>query len=509
MTTVAGTRGSPARGRVRALVRARWRMIRPAGARPLLAVPVLLLLAAPLVAIWVGSGLPRNYVAEAALLLPAAITGLLVTSVLSPMLVGGGFELIPDSQLTAYPLRPRTRVDSSLLLAPLNLAWSLQTCALAAATAYVAEGPLAPWVPGLLVILLAATLSVLGHAAAWLLLGWARTPWRRAAAAAVVAAVVTVAVLRLRELALVDVAAALGADRLAAVLGTAAERAEVAAAIAAGLVVVAVVAHEVAVAACGWSLRRQVVRLARDDDRPVRRRSPGRSPLADLVAVDRAGVWRSVPLRRGALVIGITPGVLALLAPLDGAVLTLLPPLVATGAALLFPINAFCLDGSGALWRASLPGQAGLALSAKARVSTEVVLGAVLVTVACGLVRMRDPLTVAGALAIAGSAVGCVALVVTRALRWSVTRPYRADLRGPRDTPAPPGTLAWYSARLAVIAAVTGTAYGVCLQADSVPGVLVVSLLVAAASAWSWAGTRRRWRDPRVRARVASTVATG
>ena len=35
--------------------------------------------------------------------------------------------------------------------------------------------------------------------------------------------------------------------------------------------------------------------------------------------------------------------------------MTVLPGLVASGGALLFGVNAWCLDGRGALWRESLP----------------------------------------------------------------------------------------------------------------------------------------------------------
>jgi hypothetical protein len=467
------------------------------------------LLVAPVLAIWLGGSLPKDYVAEATLLLPAGVTGLLVTSILSPLLVGGGFELVPEAQLVAFPLRPRTRVDVSLLLTPLNLAWVVQTCALATATAYVSEGPLAPWVPGLVAVLLAGVLAVVGLLLSWLLLGWARTPRRRAIAAAVTTVTVVVIVWRLRELALVDVAAAFGADRLATALEVVAGGWPAALAVTTGLHLVGLAAHEAAVRAAGWALRRPVVRLARDDDRPVRRRAARRSVDADLRALDRAGVWRSVPLRRGALVIGLTPAVLTLLAPLDWAVLTLLPPLVATGAGLLFAVNAFALDGSGALWRASLPGLADRALRAKAVVSAEVVAGPVLVTLAAAMIRVEGPPTVSRLACVAGSAIACTALVVSRGLRWSVVHPYRADLRGPRDTPAPPGALALYSARLAILTSVTGTAYGVCLQAGSLVGALVVSLLVAAVVAWSLVGTTRRWSDPRVRAHVAAVVAAG
>src|SRR4051794_41953804 len=74
--------------------------------------------------------------------------------------------------------------------------------------------------------------------------------------------------------------------------------------------------------------------------------------------MDRASVWRSRSLRRGLLVLGILPGAAAALADLPWSSLVLLPALVSAGAGLLFGVNAFCLDGPGAVWLGSLPGDA-------------------------------------------------------------------------------------------------------------------------------------------------------
>ena len=84
------------------------------------------------------------------------------------------------------------------------------------------------------------------------------------------------------------------------------------------------------------------------------RRLP-RSPLAGLVRTDRGSVWRAVPMRRGLAVLAIGPGVVALAGNLDWPQMTILPGLVASGGALLFGVNAWCLDARGGLWRESLP----------------------------------------------------------------------------------------------------------------------------------------------------------
>jgi hypothetical protein len=105
--------------------------------------------------------------------------------------------------------------------------------------------------------------------------------------------------------------------------------------------------------------------------------------------------------------------------------------------------------------------------------------------------------------------VSCTALVVATAMHLSVTRPHRADLRGPRDTPAPPGTMAVYSARLAVVTTTVGLFFSAATWGRSVVPVLVLTLGLLAWAAFSWSRTRRRWADPVVRARVVSTVSAG
>ena len=77
--------------------------------------------------------------------------------------------------------------------------------------------------------------------------------------------------------------------------------------------------------------------------------------LGGMVRIDRGSVWRAVPMRRGAGVLAIGPGVVALLGDLQWDSMTILPGLVASGGALLYGVNAWCLDSRGALWRESLP----------------------------------------------------------------------------------------------------------------------------------------------------------
>ena len=61
-------------------------------------------------------------------------------AVLAPLVAGGGNELFPTEQLAAYPITARTQYLASLVLTPLNLAWTTQLVALVGLTAYV-SGP--------------------------------------------------------------------------------------------------------------------------------------------------------------------------------------------------------------------------------------------------------------------------------------------------------------------------------------------------------------------------------
>jgi hypothetical protein len=228
-----------------------------------------------------------------------------------------------------------------------------------------------------------------------------------------------------------------------------------------------------------------------------------------LLRIDRASVWRSPPLRRGVLVLAVLPVVAALVAGLPWSSIALLGPLVASGAALLFGINALSLDGSGAVWVASLPHDPLDVLRAKARVVTEVVGSAVLVVIVGAGARAGSWPDVQQVTSVVAGSLACTALVVATALRLSVTRPHRADLRGPRDTPAPPGTMALYSVRLALLTTPVALVFSVLTLGPTPLIPLAVAAVCLLWAVWSWRGTRRRWSDPVTRARVVGVVASG
>ena len=119
--------------------------------------------------------------------------------------------------------------------------------------------------------------------------------------------------------------------------------------------------------------------------------------------------------------LGVLPGAVAALAGLDWASLVMLPGLVAAGAGLLFGVNAFCLDGTGALWLASLPGDARVLFRAKAQVVGEVCVVAVALALVAGATRAGRPPTAAEVVAFVGCAVVSVARVVATCMRLSLT----------------------------------------------------------------------------------------
>jgi hypothetical protein len=193
----------------------------------------------------------------------------------------------------------------------------------------------------------------------------------------------------------------------------------------------------------------------------------------------------------------------------DWASIVLLPGLVAAGAGLLFGVNAFCLDSSGAVWLASLPHDPRLAYFAKARVLAEVCLAAVAVAVVAAGIRAPAP-TATQLAAVVGSAVACTASVVAACMSLSVRRPHRADLRGARDTPAPPGAMAVYSIRLSLITTLTALALSLMSYGTPWPWLpLLVAVPLTVRALLALIRVAGEWSEPQVRAQVVATVASG
>jgi hypothetical protein len=226
-----------------------------------------------------------------------------------------------------------------------------------------------------------------------------------------------------------------------------------------------------------------------------------------MVRIDRSSIWRAVPLRRGLMVLAFMPGLVAVAGRLEWTMVTILPGLVASGGALLFGVNTWCLDGRGALWRDSLPVSAATAYYAKVIVLFEVLLSAAGLTIVLGALRAGQPTGAELCSAVAAGFVVATQVVAT-SMRWSVERPFAIDMRSARATPAPPVVMAGYSARLAAKTTVVGLVFSATAEADSwtVPALVAVPLLCW--SGWRLVRTAGLWAVPETRARVISVVAT-
>src|SRR3954469_4064418 len=152
---------------LRALVGLRWTMVRSGWTRfGLLALAdvVPLIVAA---AVAGGRLLPQQQAVDAAAVAPTAFLVYAALAIVGPLSAGGGNELFPADQLVPHPVRPATVFVSSLLLAPLNIAWVGQTAALMTLTAYVVPttGDL-PAALAITAVYVVAATSV-GQAIAW------------------------------------------------------------------------------------------------------------------------------------------------------------------------------------------------------------------------------------------------------------------------------------------------------------------------------------------------------
>ena len=294
-----------------ALLVLRWQMARSPGTRAGVVVGVALVLELLVLVLRSGGHVDTVTLATAIELAPAAYLGFAVLAVLAPLAAGGGHDVVPPDQLTPFPVRPATQFLGGLLLAPLNLVWLVQLLGLAALTAWLSlDGPLL--LGAVTTAAYVAATTVLGQDLAWLVAGLRATRRGRrgvvlAGTALAVGAVVLVHAGRADE----AVAASPTHAVVAAVIAGADGHLAQWAAVSAGLALLAGAGAVAGVRTCGWALHRP-----RDDGGhagtgPLRRRAARAGPLRELVAVDRASVWRAPALRRGAVVLAVLPGLLA------------------------------------------------------------------------------------------------------------------------------------------------------------------------------------------------------
>lgn len=437
-------------------------------------------------------------------LMPVAFAGFLAVAVVSAVVSGGGRELLPRDQAAPYPISPTTDHLGALLLAPVNTAWLLQAWLLLGSTAY---GVGATWdlVTAQVVVLLWLLVATsIAQVVAWTMEAIRR---RRHG----------IVLMRCFSVTLLATAVWLHAQhQLIPVL----DRVPTVWLVVGGIDGFSwrwalTVAVEVAIALCAvlvgvFPAHLAARRSARDELRvesETREARPNpRSDLFALVRTDRSSVWRTVPMRRGLLVLAIGPGLVAIAGDLPWHAMTILPGLVASGGALLFGVNAWCLDGRGGLWRESLPVAPQTVFTARTIVLAEFLLIASVITIVLASLRAGIPSPPELA-ALVATLVVVTVQVAAAGLRWSARRPFAVDLRSARATPAPPAVMVGYSTRLAVSTTLTSLVFSGLARTPS----WEVSVLMAIPFlAWSTARlvrTARAWADPVQRARVVVSVA--
>jgi hypothetical protein len=261
--------------------------------------------------------------------------------------------------------------------------------------------------------------------------------------------------------------------------------------------------------ACGWTQRQVSDGGLQPETRPVRRRTGATSDLRALMQVDRASVWRSAPLRRGAIVMAVLPGAIAAITEPRWDSLVLLTGLVAAGSGLLFGVNAFGMDGPGALTLEGLPMAPSLRYWAKALVIIEfaalTIAGALLV----GAFRADGAPTLTQLTALLCSLVVSALAVASFCMRVSVRSPHRAELRGRRDTPAPPGAMIAYSTRLAWRTTWIAMVLSIVALAPWPWLPVAVAVPMGCLAGMSLIRSADEWQDETVRSRIVSTVASG
>lgn len=437
--------------------------------------------------------------------LGAAFAGFLLLAVGAAVGSGGGRELLSRSEASVHPISPATEHLGALLLAPVNLAWLVQAWGLLAITALVtppgrllgAQLVVASWV-------LAAT--ALGQAAGWAVEGVRRTARGVLVVRLVAGAVVVLLVaLHLAGL-LAPLARALPTTWVADTAQTGSWPLAVG-----SLLLLAVAAVVLGARPAAWALGlppREELRVQSGvhEARPVPEPRWGSADRALLRRLDRGSVWRSVGMRRGLMVLGVGPGLVALVAGLEWGTVLLLPGLTASGAALLFGVNAWCLDGKGMVWRETLPVSPADVFDVRALVVAECMAVVSGVTVVLALLRNGLPPLVTG-VAVMSCWLVVVVQVLAIVMTWSIRSPYSVDLSSPRATPAPHAAMAGYAGRLSLVTTLTAMLFTGLAALPWAWAPVVVAVPFLAWSTRRLRRARRRWSAGDERARVVLTVA--
>jgi hypothetical protein len=462
-----------------------------------------LLVAAPTIGVMLPRGRAGDY-------LPLATTTWLLFAVavtLTAATGAGGRQLLTRSQAVAFPVSPAADHLGAVLMAPLNVSWLLQAAGLLTLTAWQL-GP-SPALPGGLVL---TGLWIVAATSAAQTVGWLVELLRtyptglaalRGLVASAVLGLVTVTVTGRTLDALGVLPTTIVGDTLATVPWQHPGRWSGQAA-----------ALVIGATACWWPgvrlldavHRRPPLQQAHAEARAYPRRRHPRSALTAALRVDRAGIRRSTPLRRGLATLVLIPAGVAAAAGLPWPLVCLLPGLVASAAGLLFGVNMFTLDGAGALWRESLPGNPRTYLLSRLLALAETSLGGAALCVLAAGARAPQPPSAAELATVLGATLATCGYAVGRCADWSVHRPYAAGLREARDQPAPPGAMAGYAARLAMGTTLLGIVFVWLAGIGSVQATLLITTGALLVVARRLIVVARQWQDPDVRSRVLCVI---
>ncbi|MGD9959993.1 hypothetical protein [Nocardioides sp.] len=442
---------------------------------------------------------------EMFLLLPTAYAGFLLLTTISAVASGGGRELVARDQAVAFPISPAVDHLGALLMAPLNIAWLLQGWMLLGLTAYVV-GPAALVFAHVIALLWLVWATAVAQVVAWSMEAIRRGPHGVLAVRGITALVGLAALALILTKHVSLVLDHLPTLRLVSVLAGLTQGIGLAFPVTL-LILLALIGATVLLGVL--PARVALRRAPRDEARietgnfPARRNPSG--PLAAMIRMDRSGVWRAVSLRRGIYLLAAAPGLIALSGSLEWKMLTILPGLVASGAALLFGVNAWCLDGRGGLWRDTLPVSPSLTFFARSWVLLELLLVSSATTLALAALRAGKP-TVEELTALLCAWLVVCAQVVSLSMRWSVKQPFSVDLRSARATPAPPLYMVGYSARLALSTTITGMIFSGLAQVPDWRASVILAIPMALYSFVRLMRVRAQWANPFERSRVVATV---
>lgn len=456
----------------------------------------------------VGMMLPRERVPDYSSLTPTAWLLFAAAVAVATSTGTGGRQLLTRAQAAAFPMSPAADHLGAVLMAPLNLSWLLQAVGLLTLTAWQVGTSTA--LPSALLLTM---LWIVAATSAAQTFGWLVELLRtyppglallRVVLVAALATIAGVAVTGHAVETLRIVPTTVVADSITI---TPWERPLRWAASAGSLLAGTAVCWWCGVRLLSAVCRRPPLQQTRSESRSfVRRRQPA-TTLGAALRVDRAGLRRSAPLRRGLAALVLIPSGVAAVSGLPWHLISLLPGLVASAAGLLFGVNAFALDGQGALWRETLPGDPREYLLARLIVLGETCLGGASLCVLAAIVRAPGAPAPGQLAAVLGATSATSAYVLARCATWSVHRPYAAGLREARDQPAPPGAMVGYATRLAVGTTMLGIVFVWLAAIGSITSILLITAGALLVAARRLVGVAREWDDPATRSRILMTVA--